>query len=594
MQTTVHGEGNIYHFSKKCRLNEVSDNDNVNSAFDTENNMAKDVVTSFDDATQDIDGLEPLAFKDCKNQNHYPLTIQENGYCKINKNITNDSFPSLMSVQMNLEVIPKSAEKFPKFSESLLIQHTQNFSKECGKDEVTSLKIKTKSNSSIKIPGNEEFVCKTVDTNKSLCEKRINNNLENVSSCTTDVSNNIINQYSGMHEYSCSVSIDDTQSESLLKETGIQNSFKTKTPVVSTMPRPVYPFNPNINEIPIGFQRIEDPKSLTIVRLEPKHPDSATLPPQSNHPTLKQVPVNMKTVYNKINSPQVNNSIYYPVPQLITITKSVSNNETSVPYIAPSVLALKNSVQKTFTQVPVVMKNIWNGNQFSQSTNNAKPHSVFQPTTHTKSVSINSVATTSSPAPSMSVIKSVSSINIKEPRKFVDLQQLIRSGILKPDTNVLSLHTPERIVFASLDENGRIISNGKLYDTPMQWCNEFPNFFKQGGKKKRDFCYRRIYYQGRTLRSYANSWNQGPSGRATVSQAVEGSSILGDSGSDPEVTQRSIAPWGDSLIHLEPPDCGPGVLNLSKMKLLMIGDNEVGPISIDKWPDLHWEDINKW
>ncbi|GIY58682.1 RAMA domain-containing protein [Caerostris darwini] len=186
--------------------------------------------------------------------------------------------------------------------------------------------------------------------------------------------------------------------------------------------------------------------------------------------------------------------------------------------------------------------------------------------------------------------KNLNTNQIIKKRNIISLIKLIQHDLLKPGENVLSVHTPETIIFASLDSNGKIISNGEIYNTPLQWYCNIPNIFKHSQKiiKSKD-CYDRIYYQGRTLSNLVKIYYQRLENQNT-SQRVEESSIMLSSCSGLEVTQRSTAPQGVTSLDSAAPISETNVLNLGKMKLLLIGDNEVGPISERD----QWDDIDKW
>ncbi|GBN89469.1 hypothetical protein AVEN_14450-1 [Araneus ventricosus] len=172
----------------------------------------------------------------------------------------------------------------------------------------------------------------------------------------------------------------------------------------------------------------------------------------------------------------------------------------------------------------------------------------------------------------------------------VPLIELLQHNLLQPGENVLSVHTPEKIVFGSLDSNGKIISNAKIYSSPLQWYYDIPNFYKSAPKpSKSKPCYDKIYYQGRTLSHLVDIYNQGLENRNT-SQGIEEPSVTLSSSTGLEVIQRSTAPQRVSAASTEAPISRPNVLNLLKMKLLLIEDNEVGHMS----ETVQWDDIDKW
>ncbi|GFQ65674.1 uncharacterized protein TNCT_292031 [Trichonephila clavata] len=188
------------------------------------------------------------------------------------------------------------------------------------------------------------------------------------------------------------------------------------------------------------------------------------------------------------------------------------------------------------------------------------------------------------------VKKKITSSQTAKSRKIISLLELIRCNLLQPGKNVLSIQMPEGITLGSLESTGRITSNNKSYNTPFQWYCDILNFCQKAQKpSKSKSCYDRIYYQGRTLSYFANIYHEGPV-NWNASQETEESSIMLGSSTGLEVMQRSIAPERDSPASPASPISDPLVLNLLKMKLMLIGDNEVGPIiETDQW-----DDIDKW
>ncbi|GFS30206.1 uncharacterized protein NPIL_14011 [Nephila pilipes] len=186
--------------------------------------------------------------------------------------------------------------------------------------------------------------------------------------------------------------------------------------------------------------------------------------------------------------------------------------------------------------------------------------------------------------------KKITSNQTAKNRKAVSLRELIQCSLLQTGVNVLSIHMPEGIIFGSLDNTGRITSNGKSYNTLLQWCCDLPNFFPTAQKSsKSKYCYDRIYNQGHTLSYFANIYHQGLVNWNAPLETEESSIMLGSS-TGLEVIQRSIAPERDSFVTPVSPISDPVILNLLKMKLLLIGDNEVGPIAETD----QWDDIDKW
>ncbi|GIY30796.1 RAMA domain-containing protein [Caerostris extrusa] len=206
-------------------------------------------------------------------------------------------------------------------------------------------------------------------------------------------------------------------------------------------------------------------------------------------------------------------------------------------------------------------------------------------------VNESTIPVTSMPNPTRDQTKNNLNANqIIRKQSIISLIKLIQHDLLKPGENVLSVHTPEMIIFASLDSNGKIISNGEIYNTPLQWYCNIPNIFKYSQKiTKSKACYDRIYYQGRTLSHLVKIYYQRLENQNT-SQRVEESSIMLSSCSGLEVTQRSTTHQGVTSLDSAAPISETNVLNLGKMKLLLIGDNEVGPISERD----QWDDIDKW
>lgn len=168
--------------------------------------------------------------------------------------------------------------------------------------------------------------------------------------------------------------------------------------------------------------------------------------------------------------------------------------------------------------------------------------------------------------------ESVNKNKMKKVLSKMDISSLVRKGLLKPGYNVLTIHTPEKLHFASVHENGNIVSEpGESYDSLIKWCTSIPNIFK-GEKTTKMKCFKRVYYQGRNLLHYMRAYQ-----RLTDSQCSQENQDFSDS------VVGSTAPMGGSLF--------PVVLNLSKMKLLLIGNNEIGNTSIEIE---QWNDIDKW
>ncbi|GFY53701.1 uncharacterized protein TNIN_156741 [Trichonephila inaurata madagascariensis] len=188
------------------------------------------------------------------------------------------------------------------------------------------------------------------------------------------------------------------------------------------------------------------------------------------------------------------------------------------------------------------------------------------------------------------VKKKITSSQTAKSRKIIPLLELIRCNLLQPGKNVLSIQMPKGIILGSLDSTGKITSNNKSYSTPLQWYSDILNFCQKAQKpSKSKSCYDRIYYQGHTLSYFANIYHEGLV-NWNASQETEESSIMLGSNTGLEVMQRSIAPERDSLASPASPLSDPLVLNLLKMKLMLIGDNEVGPIiETDQW-----DNIDKW
>ncbi|XP_071041732.1 uncharacterized protein MAL8P1.12-like [Parasteatoda tepidariorum] len=180
--------------------------------------------------------------------------------------------------------------------------------------------------------------------------------------------------------------------------------------------------------------------------------------------------------------------------------------------------------------------------------------------------------------------------NLPDNHKMNDLRKFILLDLLRPGKNVLSLHTSKRIVFASLNNTGDITSNkGKTYKTPLEWCSDCSDFVTVGKKITNKMCYSKIYYQGRTL-SYFKNIYQGLS-EWKASHRTSGSSTLSEPTTSLEVELGSITPEGKQ------PECDGknvpigNVLNLAKMKLLLIGNNEIAPMTAETD---QWENIDKW
>ncbi|GFS50333.1 uncharacterized protein TNCV_1638341 [Trichonephila clavipes] len=188
------------------------------------------------------------------------------------------------------------------------------------------------------------------------------------------------------------------------------------------------------------------------------------------------------------------------------------------------------------------------------------------------------------------VKKKITSSQTAKSRKIIPLLELIRCDLLKPGKNVLSIKMPKEIILGSLDSTGKITSNNKSYSTPLQWYSDFLNFCQKAQKpSKSKSCYDRIYYQGHTLSYFANIYHEGLV-NWNASQETEESSIMLGSSTGLEVMQRSIAPERYSPASSASPISDPLVLNLLKMKLMLIGDNEVGPVTETD----QWDDIDKW
>ncbi|XP_055950872.1 dentin sialophosphoprotein-like [Argiope bruennichi] len=140
-------------------------------------------------------------------------------------------------------------------------------------------------------------------------------------------------------------------------------------------------------------------------------------------------------------------------------------------------------------------------------------------------------------------------------------------------------------------QNCNNLSNRAILSSKLkQWCCDIPKFCKSAQKcSKSKPCYDRIYYQGRTLSYLADIYHQGLENR-NASQGIEKSSVTFSSSTGLEVIQRLTAPQRILAANTEAPISRPNVLNLLKMKLLLIEDNEVGPIS----ETVQWDDIDKW
>lgn len=154
-----------------------------------------------------------------------------------------------------------------------------------------------------------------------------------------------------------------------------------------------------------------------------------------------------------------------------------------------------------------------------------------------------------------------------------ELWKLVESGLLKPDYGVLTVHTPEKLFFASIDETGRIITDsGKSYSSLRQWCHSIPNFSRNCQKLGKSECSERVYYQGRSL--------------SHLMLACEGLIDPDTSRDMGKISSRNGGSTGP-----EGGDPLPVALNLSEMKLLLIGNNEVERAI----PEIDlWADVDRW